>query len=295
MGGSPVGGGRNGKKAKNREKNGDAGLGEDCWRARRPRRRRTSLERCRKWPESEPRAVTRRRVGDSPEEKSGAWGRVRCRFPVGFPLACRSASGVSEYVVVSRKIGRRKISPEKVAGVVEIPTAMRLSGVVREENEGTGVKHGHWTVGQIEVRAYLERLSLEQGWSCSKAPLSKLIVLVYLKVVYAASLTGLFKHIMTVDDPSTDENLREKVLNFIRDKVFPLKAELLKPQEQMERHITNLIKKSLEDVTGAEFKMFMDFLRSLTLFGEKAPPERVQELIEIIEGQADLDAQFNVP
>ena len=26
------------------------------------------------------------------------------------------------------------------------PRAMRLSGVVREENEGTGVKHGHWTV-----------------------------------------------------------------------------------------------------------------------------------------------------
>nr|CAN80698.1 hypothetical protein VITISV_018379 [Vitis vinifera] len=101
-------------------KNGDAGLGEDCRRARRPRRRRTSLERCRKWPESEPRAVTRRRVGDSPEEKSGAWGRVRFRLPVGFPLACRSASGVSEYVVVSRKRGRRKISPEKVAGVVEI-------------------------------------------------------------------------------------------------------------------------------------------------------------------------------
>ncbi|RVW95789.1 Apoptosis inhibitor 5-like protein API5 [Vitis vinifera] len=151
-------------------------------------------------------------------------------------------------------------------------------------------------VGQIEVRAYLERLSLEQGWSCSKAPLSKVAHrLGILKSCLCSFLTGLFKHIMTVDDPSTDENLREKVLNFIRDKVFPLKAELLKPQEQMERHITNLIKKSLEDVTGAEFKMFMDFLRSLTLFGEKAPPERVQELIEIIEGQADLDAQFNVP
>lgn len=40
--------------------------------------------------------------------------------------------------------------------------------------------------------------------------------------------------------------------------------------------------------------MFMDFLKSLSIFGEKAPPERVQELIEIIEGQADLDAQFNV-
>ncbi|KAL0305675.1 UNVERIFIED_CONTAM: Apoptosis inhibitor 5-like protein API5 [Sesamum radiatum] len=61
----------------------------------------------------------------------------------------------------------------------------------------------------------------------------------------------------------------------------------------MERHITDLIKKSLQDVTGAEFKMFMDFLKSLGMFGEKAPRERIQELIEIIESQADLDAQFN--
>lgn len=51
---------------------------------------------------------------------------------------------------------------------------------------------------------------------------------------------------------------------------------------------------SLEDVTGIEFRMFMDFLKSLSLFGEKAPPERMKELIGIIEGQADLDAQFNV-
>lgn len=51
---------------------------------------------------------------------------------------------------------------------------------------------------------------------------------------------------------------------------------------------------SLQDVTGAEFKMFMDFLKSLSIFGDKAPAERVQELIEIIAGQADLDAQFNV-
>lgn len=40
--------------------------------------------------------------------------------------------------------------------------------------------------------------------------------------------------------------------------------------------------------------MFMDFLKSLSIFGDKAPTERVQELIEIIEGQADLDAQFDV-
>ncbi|XP_038688939.1 apoptosis inhibitor 5-like protein API5 [Tripterygium wilfordii] len=109
-----------------------------------------------------------------------------------------------------------------------------------------------------------------------------------------ASLSALFKHIGSVDEPSTDEFIREKVLSFIRDKVFPLKSELLKPQEQMERHITDLIKKSLEDVTGAEFRMFVDFLKSLSLFGEKAHPERMKELVGIIEGQADLDAQFNV-
>ncbi|CAH9112190.1 unnamed protein product [Cuscuta europaea] len=109
-----------------------------------------------------------------------------------------------------------------------------------------------------------------------------------------ASLTALFKHIESIDEQMTDENLRERTLIFIRDKVFPIKTELLKPPEQMERHITDLIKKSLQDVTGAEFKMFMDFLKNLSIFGEKAPKERVQELIEIIEGQADLDAQFNV-
>ncbi|ONI10601.1 hypothetical protein PRUPE_4G056400 [Prunus persica] len=108
------------------------------------------------------------------------------------------------------------------------------------------------------------------------------------------SLTALFKHIGSVDEPSTDEFIREKVLTFIREKVFSIKSELLKPQEEMERHITDLIKKSLEDVTGAEFRMFMDFLKSLSIFGEKAPPERMKELIGIIEGQADLDAQFNV-
>ncbi|CAM6092393.1 unnamed protein product [Calypogeia fissa] len=104
-----------------------------------------------------------------------------------------------------------------------------------------------------------------------------------------ASLTALFKHI-----ENSDENIREKVLIFVREKVFPAKNELLHPQDEMERHITDLIKKSLQDVTGAEFKMFMDFLKSLNLFSEKAPPERVQELLEIVEGQADLDAQFNI-
>ncbi|KAJ6333446.1 hypothetical protein OIU77_009338 [Salix suchowensis] len=109
-----------------------------------------------------------------------------------------------------------------------------------------------------------------------------------------ASLSALFKHIGTVEEPSTDELIREKVLSFVRDKVFPLKAELLRPQEEMERHITDLIKKSSEDVTGAEFTMFMDFLKKLSIFGDKAPSERMKELVGIIEGQADLDSAFDV-
>ncbi|KAM3287065.1 apoptosis inhibitor 5-like protein API5 [Capsicum chacoense] len=113
------------------------------------------------------------------------------------------------------------------------------------------------------------------------------------------SLTALFKRIGSIEDQSAEDlstwdSIRKKVLLFLRDKVFPLKAELLVPQEPMERHITTLVKQNLQDVTAAEFKMFMDFLKSLSLFGHNAPTERIQELVEIIEGQADLDAQFNV-
>lgn len=112
------------------------------------------------------------------------------------------------------------------------------------------------------------------------------------------SLTALFKHVGSTEERIAEEltaweGIREKVLSFIKDKVFPLKAELLRPQEEVERHITNLVKQNLQDVTAVEFKMFMDFLKSLSLFGQNAPLERVQELVEIIEGQADLDAQFD--
>jgi len=41
----------------------------------------------------------------------------------------------------------------------------------------------------------------------------------YSLVVNAASLTALFKHIGSVEEPSTDDVIREKVINFVRDKV----------------------------------------------------------------------------
>ncbi|GJP35141.1 hypothetical protein CLOM_g19656 [Closterium sp. NIES-68] len=101
------------------------------------------------------------------------------------------------------------------------------------------------------------------------------------------SLAAIFKHI-----ESSEDKLRENVLSFIRDKVFPNKASILVPQAEMERHVTDLIK-GIQDVTGEEFSMFMAFLQGLALFGAKAPPERMQELVEIVEGQADLLASFD--
>ncbi|CAI9761109.1 unnamed protein product [Fraxinus pennsylvanica] len=71
----------------------------------------------------------------------------------------------------------------------------------------------------------------------------------------SASLTALFRHIVSAadrsaDDISTWETIREKVLCFIRDKVFPLKGELLKPLDEMERHLTNMIKQRVIESCG---------------------------------------------
>ena len=89
--GSPVRCGRNGKKAKNRKKSGDAGLGEDYRGARRPRRRRTSLERCRTWPESEPRAGAWVTVRRGRSARGGAWDSG-CRW--GFHWSVDQPSAV---------------------------------------------------------------------------------------------------------------------------------------------------------------------------------------------------------
>jgi hypothetical protein len=51
------------------------------------------------------------------------------------------------------------------------------------------------------------------------------------------SLQPLFKYV------ESGSEIREKVICFLKDKVFPVKAELLKPQAEMERYITDLIKK----------------------------------------------------
>lgn len=101
-------------------------------------------------------------------------------------------------------------------------------------------------------------------------------------------LNALFKHIESADD-----NVRERVIAFIKAKILPAKNSLLQPEKEMERHITNLIK-GLQDVTGDEFTMFMDFLKQLSIFKDDRSHERMQELVEIVEGQADLNSKFDI-
>ncbi|GJV30402.1 apoptosis inhibitor 5-like protein API5 [Tanacetum coccineum] len=112
------------------------------------------------------------------------------------------------------------------------------------------------------------------------------------------SLTALFKHIESVEEPITDDNLRERTLVFIRDKVFPLKSELLKPPGQMERHITDLVKKVSDGdhvdrlisclymalpffVRGASSSKFLNYLNKhiLPVF-EKLPEEKKVDLLK---------------
>ena len=139
--GSPVGGGRNGKKAKNREKMEMQGSGRTAGGLE----GQDGAERA--W-----RGVgSGRKVGHAPS-RAGAWVTGRRRraarggawdagFRWGFhwrvdqPPAVRNMWSVPGKEVAGKGCRRGRD-----------PTAMRLSGVVREGNEGTGVKHGHWTV-----------------------------------------------------------------------------------------------------------------------------------------------------
>ncbi|KAJ4972098.1 hypothetical protein NE237_005197 [Protea cynaroides] len=59
-------------------------------------------------------------------------------------------------------------------------------------------------------------------------PRSYLIAALFylIDALLAVSLTALFKHIKSTDEPCTEESIREKVLNFIRDKVWKMVLEM---------------------------------------------------------------------
>ncbi|RVX06965.1 hypothetical protein CK203_014933 [Vitis vinifera] len=104
--------GRNGKKAKNRGKKWRCRLGEDCRGARSPRRRRTSLERCRKWPEYASRAPTRRRVRCSRRPKIARGRRVAPLLVLVSSQKWRSPPGAPSGMVRCRKNRSPESSPE---------------------------------------------------------------------------------------------------------------------------------------------------------------------------------------
>jgi len=85
-----------------------------------------------------------------------------------------------------------------------------------------------------------------------------------------------------------DEVLRSRAIQFLKDKVFPLKEEILYPNPEVESTLAENIKKALKDVNGEEFKLFIDFLSNLKSFkGEKS-----KEILELIAEQADLKSNF---
>eukprot|EP00899_Mesostigma_viride_P024136 jgi/Mesvir1/4907/Mv11165-RA.1 len=104
-----------------------------------------------------------------------------------------------------------------------------------------------------------------------------------------ASLDAIFNHILT-----GEESLRDRGIEFVRDKVYPLRAELFKSQPDLEKHLGDLLKKVLTDVPGIDFKTSWAMLCALSQYSAKdASAEAVGELMTIASTRADLSAPFD--
>ncbi|XP_062218900.1 apoptosis inhibitor 5-like protein API5 isoform X2 [Phragmites australis] len=116
------------------------------------------------------------------------------------------------------------------------------------------------------------------------------------------SLQPLFKHV------ELGMEIREKVICFLRDKVFPLKSELLKPQAEMERYVTDLIKK-VSDIDhierwiscmymalpifmrGASSSKFLNyFVKQIVPVFDKIPEEKKLDLLKTIAASSSYAA-----
>jgi hypothetical protein len=92
----------------------------------------------------------------------------------------------------------------------------------------------------------------------------------------------LFKQIQSQDDVP-----RGKALHFLKEKVYPLRSELIHTNKEVEMAIAEGIKKASNDVTGEEFKFFVDFLSSLKIY-----ENNTSDLLDLIADQANLQADF---
>eukprot|EP00245_Coleochaete_scutata_P000113 TRINITY_DN10117_c0_g1_i1.p1 TRINITY_DN10117_c0_g1~~TRINITY_DN10117_c0_g1_i1.p1 ORF type:complete len:442 (-),score=107.20 TRINITY_DN10117_c0_g1_i1:436-1761(-) len=105
------------------------------------------------------------------------------------------------------------------------------------------------------------------------------------------SLATLFKLINGGENAARNDDTREKVLHFIKEKVFPARTELLQPQAEMERFVSDLVKQSMQDASSEELEVFLNFLEKLSIFGNKADAAQVQELLQVVEAQVDFGAK----
>ncbi|RVW53086.1 hypothetical protein CK203_080608 [Vitis vinifera] len=114
--------------------------------ARRPRRRRTSLERCRKWPEYASRAPTRRRVRCSRRPKIARGRRVAPLLVLVSSQKVEISSRRSFWYGRCRKNrspeSSPESSPENFAGGEWFLATIRLTGKYWEMGKVTGKKHG---------------------------------------------------------------------------------------------------------------------------------------------------------
>jgi len=88
-----------------------------------------------------------------------------------------------------------------------------------------------------------------------------------------------------------DETLRAKCIAFVSTQVIANAAELLHPHPDVEEFLRDQILTVLNDVTGHEFRVFMNMLMSLKIFQTN---EAAQELVNIIADQSGLNEPFKV-
>lgn len=103
--------------------------------------------------------------------------------------------------------------------------------------------------------------------------------LVRLDVV--GTLEALFNHIL-----SGDELLRDKSVAFIFEKVTPLRGELIDNNPEVQKAISENVKKVLQDASGHEFQIFFDFLRSFPVNSDS------NELLDVVATQIESNADF---
>eukprot|EP00002_Diphylleia_rotans_P014046 TRINITY_DN2733_c0_g1_i2.p1 TRINITY_DN2733_c0_g1~~TRINITY_DN2733_c0_g1_i2.p1 ORF type:complete len:577 (-),score=152.73 TRINITY_DN2733_c0_g1_i2:143-1873(-) len=94
------------------------------------------------------------------------------------------------------------------------------------------------------------------------------------------TLNSIFSQIA---EPHSEE-IREQLILFVVEKIGGLRSTLLHPHPEVERHVADLIKKAMEDVSEQEFKRLFSFLRQLKIFSTQ---DANKELLEIIAAQLD--------